>query len=147
MENTEKTLISDETKGLFRTSASWMRGYSITMIVLLSIILLCLLILLAQSELVFELMGGRRRVPDQVMSVINGFLIMGIIVVATGGYAFIKLLASGNKFQTVSYSAKKDDVVSAFKNLKLYWMITGICIIILFFVGIYVGIKLIPQMR
>lgn len=147
MENTEKTLIGDESKSLFRSSASWMKGYSITMIVLLAIIFLCILILLAQSELVFELMGGRRDVPDQVMSVINGFLIMGLIVVGTGGYAFMKLLMSGNKFQTVSYSAKKDDMVSAFKNLRLYWMITGICIIVLFVAGIYIGIKLVPAMR
>lgn len=147
MENTEKTLIGDETKGLFRASSSWMRAYSITMLVALGIIFLCLLILLFQNEILYDLMSTRGRVNEQFSDMINGFLILMIIIVATFGYAFIKLLSSGNKFTTISYSSKKDDMVSAFRNLRFYWMISGIGIIVVMVVAFYIGFKMIPAMR
>jgi len=147
MENTtEKILVSEGTRELFRSSASWMKAYAIIMIVMVSIIALVLIVMSADSDgkMLKELSVGAGN--NEILSLIVetfGVIILGMaIFVILFGYASIKLLGAANKFTAISYTANANDITKAFKNLRLYWMYYGITLIVMIGLGIYFMIKL-----
>jgi hypothetical protein len=120
-----------------------MKAYSITLLAVSTICFLVLVLFLINIDYLLEILGVHGA-NARMMEVLRGFLLMGLLFVSLLGYAMSKLLISGNKFFIISHSVKKSDVVNAFKNLRLYWMITGIALIILIIVLFFMSFKILP---
>lgn len=130
IEEANKTMIGDETKNLLRESSTWMKAYSIILLVIISICFIFLLWALANSDEVYKMLGGQ--VEDaKATDRIKGFLLISLMIISGFGYSLTKLLMAGNNFYTISYSFKKTEVNKAFKNLRLFWMVSGFTMIIL----------------
>jgi hypothetical protein len=147
MENTtDKTQFGEGTRELFRSSASWMRGYAIVMIIMVSFIALAVLVLSADRDgaIIRELSKSSGNEIVNLIVETFGLIIFGMACfVILFGYASIKLLGAANKFTAISYSATKEDLIKGFKNLRLFWMYYGITLIVFIVLGIYFMIKVV----
>lgn len=132
---------NEATRALFNSSAQWMRSYAIIMIILASILALATLILSAGGKgLVMEALEkgrGTEEVAD-IMAEIFGVILLGMAcLVILLGYSSIKLLGAANRFTALSYTSTSENIVTAFKNLRMYWMFVSISMIMAVIFGIY----------
>ena len=76
-------------------------------------------------------------------AIITPMVLAGAIFVVLMGYGVSRLIAASNAFTAISYSGKREDIIKAFRNLKMYWMIYGVSAILAVVFGLYIIIKVI----
>lgn len=132
---------SGESRALFNSSAQWMRTYAIIMIIFASILALVTLILSAGGKgLVIEALEKQpttREVADVLVEIFGAILLGMACFVILLGYSSIKLLGAANRFTALSYASTGENIIAAFKNLRIYWMFLSISMILAVIFGIY----------
>ena len=141
--------LSETTRQLFRSVASWMRTFAILMIIFIVILGLAAIFLAADKGGTIIKAFADRGEPglvDFIKETVGVITIALIVFVLIFGYASSRLLQSANAFTAISYKADKDQVINAFRNLKTYWQFYGITLIILAVFLIYFIVKMVMFM-
>lgn len=146
-ENEENVTIGDETKGLFRSAAVWMKAFAIIMFVILGLIGIVLIVFATNKDgkLVAEVLSKSDFGPmKEMLGVILGFMFLAVVLFT---YACVKLLKASNHFTSIAFTGKPEDYTQAFKSLKNFWMAYGIVIIISIVFVVYMVSKMLAIMQ
>lgn len=141
--------LSDTSRQLFRSVATWMRTFAILMIIFVVILALGAIFLAADKGGTIIKAFAQKGEPgmvDFIKETVGVVTIALIIFVLIFGYASTRLLQSANAFTAISYKAEKEQVLNAFRNLKTYWQFYGITLIIVAVFMIYFIVKMVMFM-
>lgn len=141
--------LSDTSRQLFRSLATWMRTFAILMIIFVVILALGAIFLAADKGGTIIKAFAQKGEPgmvDFIKETVGVVTIALIIFVLIFGYASTRLLQASNAFTAISYKADKEQVLNAFRNLKTYWQFYGITLIIVAFFMIYFIVKMVMFM-
>lgn len=129
----ENTTITEETRGLFRTSSNWIKAFSIISLILLTLYTFFLLVGFSSAEAQF-LNALPKNVDAEIFeafrTMFKVMMIFFIVFCVLMLFASFKLLLAGNSMNDISKSNNGASYTKAFKELKIFWMAVGIMIII-----------------
>ena len=146
-------VLTEEQKVQFKNSGTWIRTYSITIMIFLGLglLLFALVFGLAGDKIYEEVSKGLRKEGRGAQEMFEALwpmakLLMGIAIVIgiVQFYALIQLLKSGNSFKDVSFSDDSTQLINGFKSYKNFWRINGIIMILSIVMVIGIMIKLMP---
>lgn len=146
MENQNSYQISEASREMFRNAATWMRIFAIILFIVIGLMAIFAIIISADRN--GEILNAMTKTaPVEVARFFQdamGVILVGLIVfVLLFGYATSRLLAAANSFTAISYSPNKEQLIKAFKNLKMYWMFYSITMITITVLAIVVAVKMI----
>ncbi|MBX7094830.1 MAG: hypothetical protein K1X56_08920 [Flavobacteriales bacterium] len=142
--------ITDEHKQNFRAAGGIIKGYSITILVLLGLFALILLLVMAMGSENITSVAKRgmryeeRAVFDRIWPIVASIIYLIIVLVGIYIFGTINLLRSGNALTELSHSGSMEDLRKSIAGMKKFWMIAGIGIIAAFVVVIYLVARIVP---
>lgn len=128
----ENTTITEETKGLFRSSANWIKAFSIISLIILALYTFFFLVGFSSAEAAFMNALPKNvdaKILEAFQTMFKVMMFFFIVVCLLMLFASFKLLLAGNNMSDISKSSNGESYTKAFSNMKTFWMMVGITII------------------